>query len=133
MTPQRLAHHVAKAAFDKKAFDILILDLRGVTSFTDYFVICSGSSDRQVKAIGDAICAALKAKGRIPLSKEGEKEGIWVLVDFGDVVAHVFHQHERDYYQIERLWSDAPRVAIEGITSEEERCEPAKAAHAGHP
>ncbi|MBI4211201.1 MAG: ribosome silencing factor [Deltaproteobacteria bacterium] len=116
LTAKQVAKLIAKAASDTKAIDIVVLDLGKVTSFTDYFVICSGASDRQVQAIVNAIEDALKDKGRRPLSIEGQGTGHWTLVDYGEVVAHVFHQTEREYYQIERLWNDAPRVNFPGIT-----------------
>lgn len=111
-----LAKKVASIASDHKAVDIKVLDLRGLTSFTDYFVIASGTSDRQVQAIAGAIREELKKTGRMPISEEGMNSGRWALVDYGDVVAHVFYGEEREYYQLERLWHDAPRVAFKGIT-----------------
>jgi ribosome-associated protein len=110
MTPRNLAKKIAKIADDHKAFDIRILDLRKLTSFTDYFVICSGNSDRQVAAVADAIHEDLRKVGRRPLGEEGLREGQWALMDYGDVVAHVFYKDARDYYQLERLWHDAPSV-----------------------
>lgn len=113
MTSLELARRVASVASDTKAIDIVILDLRKLTSFTDYFVICSGGSDRQVQAIVHNICDVLTEKaGRTPLSREGEDSCRWVLVDYGDVVAHVFYKDDRLFYQIERLWADAPQVKV---------------------
>ena len=114
MDSKRLAMMIAHAAEEKKARDIVVLDLRKLTTFTDFFVICSGSSDRQVQAIARALTDEIKAHKRKPIGVEGERGGRWILIDFGDVVAHVFYHEERDYYQIEKLWSDAPRVALTG-------------------
>lgn len=115
MTPRILARNIAKIASDHKAQDIVVLDLKKVTSFTDYFVICSGASDRQVLAIADAIHYDMKKIGIRPIGEEGMKDGHWALIDFGDVVAHVFYREVREYYQLERLWHDAPRLAFKGI------------------
>lgn len=89
-----------------------ILDLHEISSFTDYFVVCSGHSDRQVQAIADSIVIQLKEDGFAPISVEGYREGRWVVVDFGDVVIHVFLDALRDYYDIEQLWQDARKVPI---------------------
>lgn len=101
-----------QAASNKKAETIKILDLRNLSSFTDYFVVCSGQSDRQVQAIADSVCIELKEDGFTPISIEGYKDGRWIVVDYGDVVIHVFHDALRDYYDIEQLWYDAKRVPI---------------------
>jgi ribosome-associated protein len=116
VTPKMLAKQIAKIASDHKADDIMVLDLRKLTSFTDYFIISSGSSDRQVQAIAMAIRSGIKEKGRTPLSDEGVQGGRWALLDYGDVVTHVFYQEEREYYQLESLWHDAPRIEFKGIT-----------------
>ncbi len=117
MTTRMLAKEIAKIASDHKALDIKVLDLRKLTSFTEFFVICSGASDRQVSAIADAIHCELKKKGKLPLGDEGMKSGLWALLDYGDVVTHVFYQTEREHYQLEKLWFDAPRVAFKGINA----------------
>ena len=101
-----------QAAANKKAETMKILDLRNISSFTDYFVVCSGQSDRQVQAIADSIVIQLKEDGFSPISVEGYREGRWVVVDFGDVVIHVFMDALRDYYDIEKLWHDARKVPI---------------------
>ena len=101
-----------QAAANKKAEQMKILDLRNVSSFTDYFVVCSGHSDKQVKAIADSIVIELKEDGFMPISVEGYGDGRWVVVDFGDVVIHVFMDALRDYYDIEQLWHDARKVPI---------------------
>jgi len=101
-----------QAAANKKAENMKILDLGKISSFTDYFVVCSGHSDRQVQAIADSIVIQLKEDGFMPISVEGYREGRWVVVDFGDVVIHVFLDALREYYDIEKLWSDARKVPI---------------------
>jgi ribosome-associated protein len=105
-----LACVAARAAFEKQAEDVLVLDVRDVIAITDYFVIASGASDRQVKAIAEDVERALKARGVKPVRREGDAGSRWVLLDFVDLVVHVFHQDERDFYRLERLWIDAPRV-----------------------
>jgi ribosome-associated protein len=119
-----ISQRAAKAADDKKAFDILILDLRSLTSITDYFVICSGSSTTQVGAVTDGIADALARTEVHPSHIEGEAESRWILMDYGDVVVHVFEEQTRAYYGLERLWGDAPRIrvvvdapALEGVSS----------------
>ncbi len=102
----------AEAADSKKAFDILILDLRGLTYMTDYFVICSGSSTTQVSAIADWIGHTLARTGVRPAHVEGGPESKWLLMDYGDVVVHIFDEQTRLYYSLEKLWSDAPRIPV---------------------
>lgn len=96
----------------KKAKDLVILNVKAISSFTDYFIICSGTSDRQVQAIASSIQENLKEFGIIPLGVEGEKLGKWVLIDYDDVIIHIFYEPIREFYEIERLWSDAPRMEI---------------------
>lgn len=107
MEPNELVIELAKAAENTKALHLNILDLEGLTSFTDYFVICSGTSDTHVRAIADNIQKKGKEIGCPPIGSEGFDKGEWVLVDFGSVVAHVFHENVRDRYSLEKLWSDA--------------------------
>jgi ribosome-associated protein len=102
-----------KAAVEKKAQDPVLLELRGLSSFTDYFFLCSGKSDRQVQAIAQAIEEALRKKGIRPLGQEGTREGKWILMDFEDVVAHVFLETVRKFYDLEGLWMDAPRIDLQ--------------------
>jgi ribosome-associated protein len=102
----------ARAAIDKKAENIKVLNLTGISSFTDYFVICSGTSDRQVQAIADSVKSTLKKEGSELVSIEGYGEGRWILMDFGDVVVHIFQDALREYYDLEALWMDAPKVQI---------------------
>lgn len=102
----------AQAAIDKKAENVKLLDLSNISGFTDYFLICSGMSDRQVQAIADGVGNVLEVNGYELLSAEGFNEGRWVLMDFGDVVVHVFLNELREYYDLENLWKDAPKVKI---------------------
>jgi ribosome-associated protein len=100
-------------AADRKALDIVQLDLRGIIGYTDYFVICSGRSDRQVKAIHDAIHEGMKKQhGVLPERVEGLGQAHWVLMDYLDVVVHVFTPETRDYYRLEQLWGEAPIEAV---------------------
>jgi ribosome-associated protein len=105
-----LASLAARAATSKQAEDVIVLDVRELITITDYFVICSGSSDRQVKTIAEAVTKELKERGTKPVRVEGEAGARWILLDFVDFVVHVFHDEERDYYRLERLWTDAPPV-----------------------
>jgi ribosome-associated protein len=102
-----MAHRVVDLASDKKASDIILLDVRGQTTMTDYFVICSGASDRQLNAIADGIIGGLKEDGVEALSREGDASSHWLLVDFGGVIVHVMSKPEREFYQLEKLWEDA--------------------------
>jgi ribosome-associated protein len=114
--------HIVDAAVDKKAEEILVLDLHGLCDFTDYFVICHGATSRQALAIADAIEERLREKdGRKPKGVEGRRVGDWILMDFIDVVVHVFLADRRSFYGLERLWGDAPRVALPGTMSERPR------------
>ena len=106
----QLARHLVDVASDKKASDVVLLNVSELTTIADYFVICSGTSERQVQGIAEAILEAGKAEARRPLGVEGASAGRWILVDFGDVIAHVFAPEEREYYKLERLWGDAPVV-----------------------
>lgn len=102
----------ARAALDKKALDLVVLDTASLTSIGDHFVICSGRSDTQVQAIADGIQAELASGGVKPLSVEGYAHGQWVLIDFGDVVVHVFQVPVRSFYDLDRLWVRAPHVDL---------------------
>jgi ribosome-associated protein len=101
-----------RAADEKKAHDLVVLDVREVASFTDYFVIASATNTRQVLAIADEIVARLKKAGRRAARVEGYRSAEWVLVDYGDFVCHVFEEKARRFYDLERLWRDAVRVAL---------------------
>lgn len=100
------------ALLEKKAGDLIVLNVREISAFADYFIICSGSSDRQVRAIAASIKENLKKSGVFPLGVEGETEGRWALLDYDDIIVHVFLDSIRTFYDIERLWSEAPRMAI---------------------
>ena len=112
--PERLAEMIAALAFDKKAQDVVVLDLRDVGGYTDFFVICSGGSDRQTKAIHDGIHLGLKQHhGLLPRRVEGATEARWVVMDYLDVVAHVFQGEVREHYRLESVWGDVPRLELD--------------------
>jgi ribosome-associated protein len=113
MTSAEKTRLAVAAAWDLKAEDVVALDVRELSSFADVFVICSGRADRQVRAIADAIEKAAREAGAPPLGIEGHAEGRWVLIDLDDVIVHVFQPEVRARYDIERLWSDAPRVDLQ--------------------
>ena len=100
----------ARAAADKKAFDLVGLEVGDLTSYTDSFLLCSAASERQVGAVADAILRQLKKAGSKPLHKEGAARSDWVLLDFDDIVIHVFTEDRRAYYGLDSLWGDAPRI-----------------------
>ena len=105
-----LACLAARTAASKQAEKVAVLDVQDLISITDYFVIASGTSERQVATVAEEVAKALKEKGARPLRREGESGARWVLLDFVDFVVHVFHEEERDYYRLDNLWSDAPVV-----------------------
>jgi ribosome-associated protein len=105
-----LARRIVELAEDKKAADIVLLDLGGLTTLADAFVICSGGSERQIDAIADGIVAGLRDEGVKPIGREGTPESHWVLLDYGSVIVHVFTPPERDYYSLERHWAAARTV-----------------------
>ena len=107
----------ARAALGRKARGLVLLDVRELTSVADAFLICSGQSNRQVSAIGEHIITELKKKKIKPLSTEGLKEGHWVLIDYGYVVIHIFYEPIREFYDLEGLWIDAPRVITPGMAA----------------
>jgi ribosome-associated protein len=109
---RELAIAAARAALERKAFDVVLLDVRELTSLADFFVVASGRSDTQVRAVAEAVEEHLRAVGRRPLAVEGLRHGQWVLLDYGDVVVHVFYGPVRSFYDLERLWSRAPRSEI---------------------
>lgn len=100
------------ASLKRKAKNLTILNLKELSSFADYFIICSGTSDRQVQSIAASIHENLKECGIVPLGIEGESLGKWVLMDYEDVIIHVFYEPIREFYDIERLWPDAPRMDV---------------------
>jgi ribosome-associated protein len=103
---------ISRFALDKKAYDLVLLEVSEVTSIADYFIICSGRSDRQVQSIAQGIEQDLRKEGITPYSVEGQSQGQWVLMDFSDVIVHVFFQPVREFYDLEGLWSHAPRVDL---------------------
>ncbi|MDR0966184.1 MAG: ribosome silencing factor [Myxococcales bacterium] len=109
---QETARTLARLGLDKKASDVLVLDVRELASYTDFFVLMTAESDPQLFAIADHMEMTLKAQGRRPMSIEGLRAGQWVLLDYGDVVVHVFHADARAFYDIEGLWADAHREEI---------------------
>lgn len=112
MEAKDLAYTAAKLSLTKKAQDVVVLDLTGLSDVTNYFVVCSGESDTQVKAIADAVIDGTREEGSKVWRKEGLSSAQWVLLDFVDVVVHVFQPKIRQYYDIERLWGDAPLTRI---------------------
>ena len=116
-TPEQMAAAIADIASDRKAVDIVQLDLRGMVGYADYFVICSGRSDRQTRAIHDAIHQEMKANhALLPRRVEGLPEARWILIDYLDVVVHIFTPDTREYYRLEQLWGEAPSLAVGAST-----------------
>jgi ribosome-associated protein len=115
LSSEQLARRIAETALDKKAQDVVALDMRGVVSYTDFFVICTGNTERQTQAIEDAIYQNLKhdEEGRIlPERVEGHSEARWILMDYGDCIVHVFTPSARDYYRLEMLWGEVPVLEV---------------------
>jgi ribosome-associated protein len=115
MNERELLQTAVKAADDKRAEDIIVLNMKGISLVADYFMICHGNSDKQVQAIAREIKDKAEENGYDIRRMEGFDEARWILIDLGDVIAHVFHRDERSYYNLERLWGDAP---LENIESE---------------
>jgi ribosome-associated protein len=105
---------IAQAGLDKKAEDVLVLDVRGLTSYADYFVLMTADSERQAAAVADHVDEKMKALGSTRVGSEGYETGRWILIDYGDVVAHVLSREARGFYDLEGLWADAPRFAVAG-------------------
>ena len=105
-----VARRIVELAEDKKAADIALLDLRELTTLADYFIVCSGGSERQLAAIADGIVEGLREEGVRPIGREGIAASHWILLDFGSVIVHVFTQPERDFYQLEKHWSAARTI-----------------------
>lgn len=105
----------AQVALDSKAEDVVILDVRGLASFADYFIIMSGRSTRHVQGLAEALEAAMRSKRISTAKAEGIKEGMWVLLDFDDVVVHIFYHEQRSFYDLEGLWHNAPRIEIDDL------------------
>lgn len=114
VTGEQIARRIAELMDDKNGVDVVAVDVRGLANFADYFVFCTGRSDRQAKAIHDAVRVGMKEDPELlPVHTEGERESRWVLLDYGDVIAHVMIPEVRDYYRLEQLWSDAPRLELD--------------------
>jgi len=118
MNPAQLAETVAGLALDKKAADVVELDVRGVIGYTDFFLICSGNTARQTKAVHDGIHQALKDEhGLLPRRVEGVREARWILMDYLDVVVHIFTPDARDFYRLEQLWGEVPARVMDPVSS----------------
>jgi ribosome-associated protein len=126
VTPLQLSRLIAQAAADKKARGIVRVDIRQKSSIADYFVICEGDTDRQVRAITDSIVEACKAKGVRPLRAAGYEEGSWVVLDYASVIVHVFLPGERSYYDLESLWKAPARTAAAARSGNGTKKAPAK-------
>ena len=112
LSAQELAESLAKAALERKANDIVVLDLRGLSAVTDYFVICSGTSNTHAEGIANIIEEKLEEQNIKPWHREGGKNSTWILLDYIDAIVHIFTQEAREFYGLERLWGDAPRSEI---------------------
>jgi ribosome-associated protein len=113
LSAERKARQAAQAALEKKAVNVVVLDVQGLSSVTDYFLVCNGKSTTHIQTISDAIRDGLKGMGVRPLHAEGIPESGWILLDYGDVLMHVFLEDTRLYYALERLWGDAPTLPLE--------------------
>ena len=118
MTPKEMALPLAQAMDSKKGKDIRVLETDGVTTLADYFVLCSGSSAPQLKALADAGEKAMKDHGILPHHVEGHRGGTWILQDYGDVVVHVFDKEARAFYDLDRLWADAKTVDLSDVLAQ---------------
>ena len=118
MTPKEIALTAAKALDDKKGQEIKVLETAGLTTLADYFVICTATSTTQIKALADICEKTLKDAGEPPHHVEGHRGGIWVLLDFSSVVVHIFNEEARQFYDLERLWSDATPVDLSEVLTE---------------
>jgi ribosome-associated protein len=117
MDSRKLAEACALKCLEKKAENVVILDLEDKSSVADFFVVASGFSDRQVVAIAQHVSDELRREGNKTLSEEGLADGRWALIDFGSVIVHVFQDHLRDFYNLEMLWSDAPRIRVQDTSN----------------
>jgi ribosome-associated protein len=121
LAPEALAALLVEAAEDKKAWDTVVVDLRGKTTVADYFVICDGETDRQLRAIADAMLERARASGVRPLAVDGYDGGTWILLDFDSVLAHIFLPGERAYYDLESLWDAAAKTRASKSSSSVQR------------
>ena len=113
LSPEQMVTEIAELAADRKAIDMVGLDLRGMIGYADYFLICSGRTDRQTRAIHDAIHEGMKSRyGLLPRRVEGGAEARWILMDYLDVVVHIFTPETREYYRLEQLWGEAPALPV---------------------
>ncbi|MFT4049154.1 MAG: ribosome silencing factor [Solirubrobacterales bacterium] len=113
VTGEQIARRIAELLDDKKGVEITALDVRGLANFADYFVFASGRSDRQTKALHDAVREGMKEDPKmLPVHTEGERERRWILLDYGDVIAHIMVPEVREYYRLEELWGDAPQLEL---------------------
>ena len=110
---RKKAVRAAETALDKKAKDTIVLELKDLSTFADYFVICSGENPAQIRAIAEAIQESFSKDRILPLGKEGLQSAHWVLIDYGDIVINIFDEETRAYYELEKLWIDAPRIHLE--------------------
>jgi ribosome-associated protein len=114
LSAEAVVRVAAHAALDKKALDLAVLDLQGLSTIADFFLVCSARSTTQAETIAEAVRGALRTEGVRPRHNEGSAESGWLLLDYGDVVVHVFLEETRGFYALERLWGDAPLVSVEG-------------------
>ena len=126
LTPKEIAAIAAKALDDKKAKEIKVLATAEQTVLADYFVICNGTSSTHIKALVDAVDKALSEAGEPPVRREGLRSDIWILMDFGSVIVHVFTDEARKFYNLERLWSDSEEVSLSSLTGPQEWGHPGK-------
>ena len=119
MTPKEIAMAAVQALDSKKGVDIKVMDVVELTTLADYFVICTGSSNTQIKALSDAVEKDLQERGETVLHREGYRGGIWVLLDYGSVVVHVFNSEAREFYSLERLWQEGKEVDLSQVLKQE--------------
>ncbi len=117
LSAEEKAARAQAALIDRRAVDPVLLDMRDITLITDFFLICHGTSSVHVRALGDAVLESLKEIGVQPSGVEGRSEAQWVLLDYGDVIVHIFGEEEREFYSLERLWSDARRLSDRAVDS----------------
>lgn len=114
----QVARDIASVTWELKALNTVVIDLRGRVSYTDFVIVCTGTSDRHVNALARSVDDAMREAGRPPMGTEGTGQGQWALLDYGDIIVHIFHQHARKDYDLERMWSEAPRLELDDAPSE---------------